>query len=69
MGVWRQFWCAARHSPPPAQSKEFPARMATSGSDVRITEDDMIFLLSLLRNAAAPLTTEQLVEALKQRGR
>ena len=43
--------------------------MATSGSDVRITEDDMIFLLSLLRNAAAPLTTEQLVEALKQRGR
>ncbi len=43
--------------------------MATNGSDVRLTEDDMVFLLSLLRNATTPLTTEQLVEALKQRGK
>jgi hypothetical protein len=42
--------------------------MATHGSDVRLTEDDFVFLLSLLRNAPTPLTTEQLVEALKQRG-
>ncbi len=43
--------------------------MATNGSDVRLTEDDMVFLLSLLRSATSPLTTEQLVEALKQRGK
>lgn len=43
--------------------------MATNGSDLRLTEDDKAFLLSLLRNAPTPLTTEQLVEALKQRGK
>lgn len=43
--------------------------MATNGSDVRLTEDDMVFLLSLLRNATTPLTTDQLVDALKQRGK
>jgi hypothetical protein len=43
--------------------------MATHGSDVQLSEDDKSFLLSLLRNAPAPLTTEQLVEALKQRGK
>ena len=60
------FWChltTATSIP----LKEFTARMATNGSDVRLSEDDKSFLLSLLRSAPAPLTTEQLVEALKQR--
>ncbi|HYJ13215.1 MAG TPA: hypothetical protein VEW66_06470 [Thermomicrobiales bacterium] len=43
--------------------------MATNGSNVRLSEDDKNFLLSLLRTATTPLTTEQLVEALKQRGK
>jgi GAF domain-containing protein len=41
--------------------------MAGQGSDVRLTEDDVNYLLTLLRNASSPLTTAQLVEALRQR--
>jgi hypothetical protein len=62
------FWCHLAHSTS-TLLKEFTARMATHGSDVRLSEDDKTFLLSLLRNATTPLTTEQLVEALKQRGK
>ena len=42
--------------------------MATHGSDLQLSDDDVVFLLSLLRNATSPLTTAQLVEALKSRG-
>jgi hypothetical protein len=48
-------------------SKEITPRMAGQGSDVRLTEDDVNYLLTLLRNATSPLTTAQLVEALRQR--
>lgn len=41
--------------------------MATHGSDPRLSDDDVAFLLTLLRNATSPLTTAQLVEALKNR--
>ena len=34
---------------------------------VRLTEDDVAFVLTLLRNAISPLTTAQIVAALKQR--
>ncbi len=42
--------------------------MAGQGSDVQLKEEDITFLLNLLRNAPSPLTTAQLVDALKQRG-
>jgi hypothetical protein len=48
--------------------KELPRRMAGPGSDLRLTDEDIAFLLTLLRNAQSPLTTSQLIEALKQRG-
>ena len=41
--------------------------MAAKGSDLQLSEDDVMFLLTLLRNAASPLTTAQLVDALKLR--
>jgi len=47
---------------------EISAPMAGPGSDVQLTDDDVMFLLNLLRNAPSPLTTAQLVDALKQRG-
>jgi hypothetical protein len=42
--------------------------MATNGSDLQLSDDDVVFLLTLLRNATSPLTTAQLVEALQTRG-
>ncbi len=41
--------------------------MAGQGSELRLADDDVIYVLTLLRNATTPLTTAQLVEALKQR--
>lgn len=42
--------------------------MAGTGSGVILKEQDVTFLLNLLRSAPAPMTTAQLVDALKQRG-
>lgn len=41
--------------------------MAGQGIGVQLSEDDVTYLLTLLRNASSPLTTAQLVEALRQR--
>lgn len=41
--------------------------MAGQGSELRLTEEDVAYVLTLLRNATSPLTTAQLVAALKQR--
>ncbi len=41
--------------------------MAGTGSNVQLTDDEVTYLLNLLRTAPAPMTTIQLVEALKQR--
>lgn len=41
--------------------------MATSGNDLKLAEDDVAFILNLLRQTTSPLTTSQLVEALKSR--
>jgi hypothetical protein len=57
--------CAIRRQQP---NKEFPNRMATNGSDLQLSDDGVVFLLTLLRNATSPLTTAQLVEALQTRG-
>jgi len=41
--------------------------MASSGT-IQLSEDDISYLITLLRNSATPLTTAQLVNALRQRG-
>ncbi len=47
------------------------AQAQTSGSDpIDLTSEDVAFLISLLREPAAsqPMTTQQLIEALRRRG-
>ena len=40
---------------------------ATSTSEaVKLSDDDVAFLLMILRNSSRPLTTRQLVEALRE---
>lgn len=41
--------------------------MATNGNDLKLSTDDVAFILNLLRQTTSPLTTSQLVEALKTR--
>lgn len=41
--------------------------MAKQTETVQLNDADIAFLLNLLRNAHAPMTTQQLVDALKQR--
>lgn len=41
--------------------------MAGQGTNVRLTDEDVTYLLSILRNAPSPMTTAQLVDVLKQR--
>jgi predicted transcriptional regulator len=48
-------------------TEEHIRRMAGQGSALNLSEEDVTFLLTLLRNSSTPLTTDQLVEALKQR--
>lgn len=41
--------------------------MASGTDTVQLNEADIAFLLSLLRNATGPMTTQELVDALKNR--
>jgi hypothetical protein len=41
--------------------------MAEQTGSLQLNDEDVAFLLTLLRNATSPLSTEQLVNALKQR--
>ena len=41
--------------------------MADKNGTLQLTNDDLAFLLTQLRNAISPLTTQQLIEALRQR--
>lgn len=41
--------------------------MAEKPGSVRLREEDIAHLLALLKNSTTPLTTQQLVEAFKQR--
>jgi hypothetical protein len=38
-------------------------------TQVQLSDDDVTFLLSLLRNATSPVTTQQLIDALRNRAR
>ncbi len=39
--------------------------MTETTANVQLTDNDIAFLLTLLRNSSVPLTTQQLVEALR----
>ena len=41
--------------------------MAEERSTLQLNEEDIAYVLTLLRNASSPLTTEQVIEALRQR--
>jgi len=38
-------------------------------TQVQLSDDDVTFLLSVLRNATTPVTTQQLIDALRNRAR
>jgi hypothetical protein len=38
-------------------------------TQVKLSDDDVTFLLSLLRNTTSPVTTQQLIDALRNRAR
>jgi hypothetical protein len=54
------------HSTRPTH-KEHYTGMADSTGTLQFSDDDIAFLLTLLRNASTPLTTQDLVDALKKR--
>lgn len=37
-------------------------------SAIQLSEDDIAFLINVLRAAGLPLTTQQLIDALRERG-
>lgn len=41
--------------------------MAEETGTLHLNDDDIAYLLTLLRNATSPLTTAQLIDALRQR--
>jgi len=47
--------------------EEIETRMAKQTGPLRLNDEDVAYLLMLLRNATSPLSTAQLVDALKQR--
>lgn len=36
---------------------------------IQLTDDDVAFLINVLRSAGLPLTTQQLIDALRERSR
>ncbi len=49
----------------PRYVKEIFTRMAQQ--TLKLSDEDMTHILTILRNSTAPITTQQLVDALKQR--
>ena len=39
---------------------------ARDGATVHLSEDDVAYLMNLLRNATQPVTTQQLIDALRR---
>ena len=37
-------------------------------SSIRLSDEDVAFLLTVLRNASQPMTTQQLIDALRRQG-
>lgn len=35
---------------------------------IQLTDDDIAFLINLLRSSGLPMTTQQLIDALRERG-
>jgi hypothetical protein len=54
----------ALHSSTP---EEMDTGMADENGTLQLTDNDIAFLLTVLRNAISPLTTQQLIDALRQR--
>jgi hypothetical protein len=54
--------CSAQH-----RYEEMNIGMADENGTLQLTNDDLAFLLTLLRNAITPMTTQQLIDALRQR--
>lgn len=48
-------------------TEEMKTSMADENSTLRLTDDDIAFLLTMLRNAISPLTTQELITALRER--
>ncbi len=42
--------------------------MAAEVSQIQLNDEDVAFLLTLLRNAGQPLTTQELIDALRRQG-
>lgn len=40
--------------------------MSTTESKIQLNDDDVTYLLTLLRNTTQPLTTQQLIDALRR---
>jgi hypothetical protein len=59
------FWCCL-FPPLPVEDKEFPPRMTQQTDLPQFNNETIAFLLTFLRNATAPVTTAELVEALKK---
>lgn len=57
--------CAA--SFPVPLVRRIPASMSDATIPVQLTTEDVAYLLMVLRNASAPLSTAELIEALRQR--
>jgi hypothetical protein len=50
-----------------AHPEEMDIGMADENGTLQLTDNDIAFLLTVLRNAISPLTTQQLIDALRQR--
>lgn len=48
-------------------TEEMDTGMADENGTLQLTDNDIAFLLTVLRNAISPLTTQQLIDALRQR--
>lgn len=42
--------------------------MTENDSAIQLTDEDVEFIMSLLRNSNAPLTTQELIDELRSRG-
>lgn len=47
--------------------RRIPAPMSDTSAPIQLTAEDVAYLLMVLRNASAPMSTAELVEALRQR--
>lgn len=50
-----------------AHYEESETGMADERGTLQLNDDDIAYVLTLLRNASSPLTTGQVIEALRQR--